>query len=380
MASKTIVILGGGIGGIVAARELRRHLERRHRIVLIDRNATHSFPPSYLWVIVGWRKPEAISRPLSLLANHGIEFRQADVTRIDTEKRQIETQQEKIPYDHLVIALGAELSGSTVPGYSQSAETFYTLEGATRLRRKLEEFRGGRISIVIAELPYKCPPAPYEAALLIESYFARKGISVKISVHTPESSPLSVAGPGGSSALRQLLESRRIRLFTKRKLAAVEDGGLRFEDGSQAGYDLIIGVPPHTVPDVILRSGLAGDSGWIPVDERTLRTREKDAYALGDVTVITLPNGSALPKAGVFAYNQAEIVAHNIATEINGHGIFKKFVGNGYCFLETGNGRAGYITGNFFAKPGPEVTMHEPSVAYHWGKVTFEKYWLWRWF
>jgi sulfide:quinone oxidoreductase len=87
--------------------------------------------------------------------------------------------------------------------------------------------------------------------------------------------------------------------------------------------------------------------------------------------------GRPLPKAGVLANNQAEVVAHNVSVTISGHGATRQFSGEGQCFVETGDGRAGYGGGNFYADPAPQIELKPPSMLMHWGKVAFEKYWLW---
>jgi sulfide:quinone oxidoreductase len=131
---------------------------------------------------------------------------------------------------------------------------------------------------------------------------------------------------------------------------------------------------------------LANDAGWIPVDAGTLATRFEGVYALGDVTTIPLPGRFqsdkplVLPKAGVFAHKQAEVVAHNLAVEIIRQGTPQPFDGLGGCFIELGDGRAGYGEGNFYDPQAPAVTLHPPARRWHWGKVLIEKYWLWRWF
>ncbi|MBI4547632.1 MAG: NAD(P)/FAD-dependent oxidoreductase [Ignavibacteriae bacterium] len=383
MTGKTILILGGGIGGIVAARELRKHLAAHHRVILVDKSAIHSFPASFLWVMVGWRKPSAIQKPLALLEKYGIEFHHATVQSIDVDHRTVETDRATVHFDYLIIALGAELAPQNVPGLHECSHSFYTLESAEKLASTLTTFSGGTIAIVVSSIPYKCPPAPYEAAFLLESFFSQKAPgNVEIKIFTPEQAPLSAAGSQASQMLQELLRTRGIAFSTQCNIMSVNplSRQLTFENGSTASFDLLIAIPPHQAPRVVQTAGLMNESGWIAVDERTLRTSHSNVFALGDVTTIPLVSGFSLPKAGAFAVGQAEVVAHNIATEINYKGISKQFLGTGYCFLETGSGRAGYISGNFYAKPVPEITFHEPSVKYHWAKVVFEKYWLWRWF
>jgi len=379
---KTIVVLGGGIGGIVASRELRRHLGNRHRIVLIDRSGVHSFPPSYLWVMVGWRKPEAILKPLPAMEKHGVEFYQATVRAIHPVEHRIETDRDDFRYDYLVLALGAELMPRLVRGWGEGVYSFYTLEDVVKLRDALGSLSGGTIAIVIGETPYKCPPAPYEAAFILESFFSRRtngGTAIK--VFTPEPAPLPAAGPAGASMLSELLRRRQIELHLSHKVSAINPGQkVSFENGASCGYDMLILIPPHRPPEIVRAAGLTDESGWVAVDPNSLRTRFPDVFAVGDVTTVRLPSGGALPKAGVFAAGEAETVAHNIASELRTHAPLKEFGGTGHCYLETGYGRAGYIQGNFFAKPGPVVSVDEPSVTHHWKKVIFEKYWLWRWF
>lgn len=91
-----------------------------------------------------------------------------------------------------------------------------------------------------------------------------------------------------------------------------------------------------------------GESGWIEVDRNTMETSFNNVYAIGDITSITLDNGKILPKAGVFAHNQANMVAHNIAQRIKGKSPNDIFDGEGQCFLEIGGGKAGYAGGNFY--------------------------------
>jgi sulfide:quinone oxidoreductase len=115
MASKTVVILGGGIGGIVAANQLRRKLPSPHRIVLVERNAEHAFAPSFLWLMTGDRRPEDIKQPLPKLLESDIEFVHGSVEGLDLPKQQVKTTAGTLGYDYLVIALGAELAPKPSP-------------------------------------------------------------------------------------------------------------------------------------------------------------------------------------------------------------------------------------------------------------------------
>lgn len=384
MAGKTILILGGGIGGHVAANVLRKHIAREHRIVLVDRERTFIFSPSLLWMIVGQREPVQFSRDLSLLARKGIEVIQADVTAIDPSARRVSTSSGEFAGDYLIIALGAELAHGAVPGWRPAALNFYCLKGAELTRSAVASFQGGRLCLAVAATPYKCPAAPYEAAMLIADHFARRGIRDKVDLHvyTPEPLPMPVAGPVLGNAVRQMLEQRGIGFHPNLKLERV-DGDARalvFTGGERAPFDLLLGIPPHRAPAVAKDAGLLGESGWIPVNARTLKTQYDGVYAIGDITTIVLPVGKPLPKAGVFAHYEAEAVAKNIAAELEGSKPTHVFNGHGYCFLEIGNGRAGFAGGDFYAETGPQVKMRRPGYHWHWGKVLFEKWWLKHWF
>lgn len=376
-----VVVLGGGFGGVVAATELRKRLGHEHKVVLIDRSREHLFSPSLLWLILDERRPEKIQRDLRVLNKKGIEYINAEIQRIDPEKKTVSTSAGETHYDYLIISLGAELAKETIPGYKE-AVNFYCLKGAEVLRDELKRFKGGKVAVVVASTPFKCPAAPYEAAMLIDSYMTRRGIREKteIAIYTPETLPMPVAGPELGNAVKSMIEGRGISFNPQRKLVSIAGKEMTFDNGEKVKADLIPLVPPHIPPTVLRESGLAGETGWIPVDGKTMKTKFENVYAIGDITANKLPNGMMLPKAGVFAHAQAEVVAHNIAVEINKSGSLREFEGQGYCFLEMGHGIAGFASGNFYAEPKPVVNLKNPGRIWHWGKVALEKWWLWKWF
>jgi sulfide:quinone oxidoreductase len=375
-----IVVLGGGIGGQVAATRLKQKLGQSARVTLVERSATFTFAPSLLWLMVGKRRARTITRDYSALSRRGIEVVQANVTAIDTAAAEVKTHTGTIGYDYLVIALGAALDPGRMPGLAEHTHHPYDLASAERLREALAGFTGGRIVVAIASLPYKCPAAPYETAMLIDGYLRERGLrsTSQVDLYTPEPLPLPVAGPYPGYSVAAELAARSIGFHPRAQLEGVEPGELRFA-GETVPYDLAVVIPPHRPPEVIATSGLAGPNGWIPVDRSTLRTRASNVYAIGDNTAIPLENGMLLPKAGVFAHGEAEVVAENIARRVGGDLREEAFDGHGTCFLESGGGKSGLARGDFFASPVPKVAMYRPGRSWHAAKIGFEQYWLRRW-
>jgi sulfide:quinone oxidoreductase len=378
--AKTILILGGGVGGVATARALRKRLPKAHRVVLVDRERDHVFAPSLLWLMVGQRTADAITRPLARLARKGIDVRIGTVERIDPDRRIVTVAGEAITTDYLVITLGAELAPELIPGLAQAGHNFYTYSGAESLHTSLERLRSGRIVVLTAAPAYKCPAAPYEGAMLIDGWFRKHGLRdrVQIEVYAAEPAPMGVAGPHVSSAVTELLAAKGIPYHPDHQLTAVDADRKRltFANGVQADFDLLAYVPPHRAPAVIRDSGLTGESGWMSVDRHTLQTRWPNVFAIGDVVSIPLALGKPLPKAGVFANREAEVVAENIAHAMAGQAESARFDGHGDCFIEIGDGKAGFGGGDFYAEPKPAVTLRQPSWRWHLGKVWVEKSWL----
>jgi sulfide:quinone oxidoreductase len=177
-----------------------------------------------------------------------------------------------------------------------------------------------------------------------------------------------------------MLETRGVAYHPEHQVKQLDPAARRidFTNGVAAEFDLLIYVPPHRAPASVRDAGLTNESGWIPVDRNTMRTAFDNVFALGDITTIPLKMGRPLPKAGVFAHAQAEVVANNIAHAWTGKGTSRQFTGEGMCFIETGDARAGIGKGNFYAEPTPQVDMRGPSLVWHAGKILYEKYWLYR--
>lgn len=379
-----VLVLGGGIGGVVMANRLRRLLPRSHRVALVEREPIVSYPPAYLRVLDGRREPQAITRDLRRLRRRGIDVVEATVTAIDVDARTVETDGGALAYDYLVVALGTQLAPETIPGLAETGHNIYTLDGNVAYRDALRRFDGGVIAVVAASLPYKCPAAPYEAALLIDTILRHRGVRNRTTLRlfAPEAAPMPVAGPMVGEQVTALLAERGIDYRPRSPLQSVDAAAqaLIFADGSREQFDLLAVIPPHAPPAAVRASALANPAGWIAVDAHTLETRVPGVFAIGDVTAIPLPSGMMLPKAGVFAHAEAEAVARTIAHRVTGRGAEGRFDGHGSCFLEVGDGRAAYAAGDFYAVQPGAVRLRGPSRHWLWYKSLFERYWLWRWY
>ncbi len=374
---RTVLVLGGGVGGTVAANALREVLDPRDRVVVVDGQVEGLFAPALPWLMVGQRQRQRLLRPIEGLLRNGVEFVHSTVLGIDPERRRVVTGAGEWSGDAIVIALGAGMAPEASAGYSESAHDFFTLDGAASFAEALRGFEGGRIAVTVTALPFKCPAAPYEAALVIDGALRERGLrhDHQIDLYTPEPAPMPVAGPELGQAVVELLGQRDIRYHPGQEVERYDPvrQEILFKEGPPAPFDLLAATPPHRPPAPVRESALAGPAGWIPVDRETLETEYQNVFAIGDVAAVTLANGKLLPKAGVFAHAEAYVVADQIGARF-GQGRATRFDGVGYCWVEVGAGQAAFAAGDFYAEPEPQVTIRRPGRMWHLGKVLFERY------
>ena len=384
MSGKTAIVLGGGVGGVVAASTLRRLLPKGDRVVLVERSGQHVFWPSLLWLMTGTRKPQDVQRDITALRQQGIEVLKREVTRIDPATHTVYMGDDSLQGDAFVVALGAELAPERIPGLAEAGRNFYTVDGAAHLFEDLQSLRQGRVVVLIAGVPFKCPAAPYEGAMLIDHLLKKRRVreQVEIAIWAAEPAPMGVAGPVVSQGVRDLVAEHGITYHPSRQISRVDAAGkrLHFEGGDEVSFDVLAVVPPHAPPDIVHEAGLTASGGWVQIDRETCETPFENVFAIGDVTGVMLAMGKPLPKAGVFAHAQAEAVARTIAARWTGKGEEGRFTGNGECFIEMGSGAAGFARGNFYAEPVPEMKMFRPGRHWHVAKVAFEKNWWRSWF
>jgi sulfide:quinone oxidoreductase len=358
VVTTSVLVLGAGFGGLELSTRLTEALGDEVEITLIDRADAFVFGFSKLDVMFGRRSPEAVRLRYADITTPGVRFREETVVAIDPTQRRVVTDLDAYEADVLVVALGADLDVGATPGLGEAGNEFYTVPGAEVLRDVIPGFRSGTAIVGVCGAPFKCPPAPSEAAILLEEYVRERGIrdGVRIQVVIPFGAPVPPS-PATSEAILAKFAERGIEFVPDRKVTALDPATREavLDDGGRLPYDLFLGIPVHRAPAVIEDSGMA-EGGWIPVDPTTLATRFTGVYAVGDVTSV------GTPKAGVFAERAARVVADQLTARIRDEVEPPGYDGRGSCYIEFGDHEVGRVDVDFFATPGhPTGTFAAPS-------------------
>ncbi len=371
-----VVVLGAGFGGLELCTILSEAIGDSLDLTLIDKNDSFVFGFSKLDVMFGRAKPDDVRLAYRKIVKPGVRFRQETIKAIDPVSRHVTTDRGTYDADVLVVALGADYDSVATPGLAEGGNEFYSVEGAERLREVLPDFSKGRAIVGVTSTPFKCPPAPSEAALLLHDYLTARGVrnACKISLVMPFPAPIPPS-PETSRALLAAFAERGITFIPGRLVRSLDPTRriAILDNGSEIPYDLFLGVPKHRVPDVVAASGMTEDD-WIPVNPINLKTRFPGVYAVGDVTEIDVP------KAGVFSEGAARVAAASIIADLKGGERPAVYDGAGSCYIEFGSGRVGRVDMNFLSGPSPKGTFIEPSIALAADKLSFASSRQARWF
>ncbi len=379
-----IVILGAGFGGLAVAEELDSLMGTgKADVTLVEREPVFSMGFSMQWVLAGRRRPEEGERAYSSLATRNVRFLLDEVCAIDTSDRIVHTRSRRLPYDRLVLALGAELAPELVPGLAEGAYNLCDLDSVNQLKAALQVVDHGTVLIAVSSVPFKCPPAPYEYAFLVDDILRGREVREKVglALSTPEPQPMPIAGKAVGDQVTAMLKEKGIEYLPGHKLTAVDMKGRRvaFENGETLEYGILAAMPPLRAPKVVRDAGLADDSGFVPVDLETMAASVAGVYAVGDVAILKLPNGSPHPKAGVFAEGQGRVLAQRFAAELGGSPP-PAYEGKGVCYVDVGQDKAAPAYVDLLAEGGPKAELEAASSQGLTLKRQFEKERFFRWF
>ena len=388
-----VVVLGGGVGGTLTANLIARKLKKRiaggeAEVTVVDATGTHAYQPGYMYIAMGQERAEKLVRPERSLLDDNVNLAVDHISAIDTAAQVVSLASGRsLEYDQLVIATGSRILPEEIEHFGEEAHHFYTAEASARLRKALDAFTGGRIVIGIAGIPYKCPPAPLEVAFLVESELRDRGLRDKteLTFLSPINRAFTIESV--SEMATPILAEKGIRLELLAGIASIDpERKVAVTDAfEEHPYDLLIVVPPHKGAQVVIDSGLAPKSGWLPTDRHTLQVktvakpapgqadedipRYPNVYALGDAT--DLP----LSKAGSTAHFEAPIVAERVAAAVLGRepqGKHASYTGKVMCFFEVGDGKGTLLQFDYDHPPRPP----KPNQLWHLGKIVFNKtYW-----
>ncbi|MCP4342987.1 MAG: NAD(P)/FAD-dependent oxidoreductase [Desulfobulbaceae bacterium] len=368
-----ILIVGGGTGGTIVANNLARRLTpeiraREVKITLLSASDKHMYQPGLLYVAFGQMMPDELYRDQASLLETSVDFHVDPVIKFNLDRKQVETKSGKTySYDVLVIATGSREMPKKVPGLDKGADSFYTEDGAVKLFKKLREFKGGKVGIVVG-VPHKCPIAPVEFTYALHDYFTARGIrdKVEIKYHYPINrihSIENVAKWAEPEFERMGIECET--LFNVEEVD-VENKIVKSMEGSEYQYDLLVSIPEHHGMEVI-ESNDMGQDGWIPTDRYQLTMEGyDDVYVVGDTT--NLP----VSKTGSAAHFEAEVISENIASIIKIGTPVSEYDGKVYCFIEAGRDKATYAMFDYQNPPD----LKSANKAMHWFKMSYNKmYW-----
>ena len=365
-----VVVLGGGVGGTLVANLLSKQLKRDATVTVVDGTGMHLYQPGFLYVALDQANALWLTRDERTLLRKDVELVVDKATKVDPVAQTVTLSSgDTLSYDYLVVSTGSRLDREAVPGYGDTHD-FYSMEGALRLREELRRFKGGRIRLGVAGIPYKCPPAPVEFVLMLDEYLRKKGVREKseITLLSPLNRAFTIES--ASKLVQPLFERRGIELRTFFNVEAVDPVGRNVTsiEGESVDYDLLVLVPPHRGSAVIDASGLGDPSGWIPTDRNTLQhEKQPHIFAIGDAT--NLP----ISKSGSTAHFEAPVVASRIASLVHGSAPKEAYGGRVMCFLETGGGKATSLRFDYAHPPTPP----QPSRLWHWAKWAFNRaYWV----
>jgi len=373
---KRVLVLGAGFGGLELCTMLSEALGDSLEVTLIDKSDAFTFGFSKLDVMFGTTTLDAVRLPYKKFVKSGVQFLQETIASIDPAAKRVTTDRGSHEADFLVVALGADYDFDATPGMAEATE-FYTLAGAARLGKILPTFTKGRVLIGVGGAPFKCPPAPSEAALMMHDYLTTRGIrnDCEITLILPLETPVPPS-PETSRALLGAFAERNITFVADRELRSIDTGRrvATIDDGREFPYDLFLGVPAIRAPKILEDSDMT-ENKYVPVKPKTLETKFPDVYAVGDCA------RQGTPKAGVFAEGAARAVATAIIARLKNSEVPITHKGTGSCYIEFGAGRIGRVDIDFFSNPdGPTGVYHEPSAALRADKEHFASSRRARWF
>jgi len=318
-----VVVVGGGFGGATAARYLRLW-GGPVDVTLVERSPQFVSCPMSNLVVAGYRTMSAITHSYDGLRALGVKVVQGEAVAIDAAARTVRLADGALlRYDRLIVSPGVDFMHEQVDGLAAALDSGRVTHAwkagpqTAALRRQLADMPdGGVYAISIPPAPYRCPPAPYERACLVASYFraAKPRSKVLVLDANPEiQSKRALFERAFAEHHAGILEYR-----PNAELKAVDGltAKLEFEDVTAAVLNV---VPPQRAADLARSAGLVNINGrWAGVNWLTMEsTALPGVHVLGDATF----PAPLMPKSGHMANQQAKVAAAAVIQLLQGEAV-----------------------------------------------------------
>lgn len=393
-----IIVVGAGIGGVPCAFELRKKLDKTHRVTLVGSSPYFEFTPSNPWIAVGWRQREQTRVDLRKpLAAKGIEWHDEPADAIDAANNSLRLRSGiDLPYDYLVIATGPRLAFEEVPGLGPEAFThsICTHEHALRAWQSYQVFLDNPGPIVIgAAAGASCFGPAYEFAMILDADLRKRRLRDRVPMTFVTSEPfvghMGLGGVGDSKGLMESeLRQRHIKCIANAKIASVTDGAMNAielgEDGAQKKehvlpfkYSMVI--PAFKGVDAVAAvPELCNPRGFVLVDATQRSKKYSNIFSAGVCVAIPpveiTPVATGAPKTGYMIESMVSAICENIAAELAGKPAVAQATWNAICLADFGDTGAAFVA--LPEIPPRNVTWSKTGTWVHLAKIAFEKYFL----
>ncbi len=394
-----IVILGAGLGGVIAAYEMRKKVRKQDDVIVINETDFYQFVPSNPWVLVGWRDRKDILVDLAKpMKKRRVELVVGKAAKIDPEAKQVRMSDgTSVAYDYLVIATGPELAFDAIEGFGPAnghTQSVCHIDHAMTASAAFEKFCESPGPVIVGAVQgASCFGPAYETAMIIDTELRKRKIRDKVPMTfvTPEPyiGHLGLDGVGDTKGLLESeMRERHIKWITNARIARIETGRIvaeeMAEDGSvKATHDLPMSysmlLPAFRGVEAIRGiPGLVNDKGFVIVDEHQRNPAYPDVFGIG-VCIAIPPMGKTpvpvgVPKTGFMIESMVTATCGNIAALIQGKEPEEKATWNAICIADFGDGGVAFIAQPQI--PPRNVNWSVSGGWVHLAKVAFEKYFL----
>jgi len=366
-----VLILGGGFGGVIAAKRLAEQLGDEHQITLVSRSRYFVFYPALVRLAFGKCQRDDVSFDLRhAMLDRRINFIEAEVARIDPDQRKVTIAHGEVegnlPYDYLIFALGRRLATERIPGFYENAHHLLNVDKAMKFGKAISNFHEGRAVIgqcAGARLPIPVYETAFALARRLEENNERE--RVRITIVSPESIASEFVDPGVALRLQRALDRHQIEFLPGVSIEKLTDRAAITSDGAAINSDLLMLLPPFQGAPAALYHGITNEA-YINVDWSMRVIGVKGMYAVGDCV-----NFSG-PKMGHMAVRQAEVAATNLAAEIEGREPLTHYDHEMRLVIDAGDSDSLYLHKDMWTnEPG---TIRQGRF-WNWAKRAQEKYW-----